>query len=199
MGRRAVFNSDSILEAALSLASREGPEGVTIAAISRETGAPIGSIYHRFVSRDRLMAAVWLRIVQSFQQGFIKALENDDGLSAALHTPRCVRDNPRQARVLLLFRREELMAGEWPDGVKDEAVSLAKTLDDAIRHFTARRFGRESEEFILKTAFALIDVPYASVKRCLQNEKQPPETIDRLIKTTYHAIFGEDHENLQRP
>ncbi len=74
MGRNARFSSDRILTAALELLAERGPEGVTMSAISRQTGAPIGSIYHRFPSRDLILALLWLDVVESFQDGFLETL-----------------------------------------------------------------------------------------------------------------------------
>ena len=50
-------DTDTILDAARALALRDGPRAVSVAAIARESGAPIGTLYHRFSSRDGILAA----------------------------------------------------------------------------------------------------------------------------------------------
>jgi AcrR family transcriptional regulator len=198
MGRNAHFSSDQILGAALVILSERGPEGVTMSAISRQTGAPIGSLYHRFPSRDHLMARLWLDSVESFQSGFLEALARGDGLSAALYTPRWVREHFREGKILLLFRREELVTGKWPPEVQERAAALPQKLEDGFRAFVEGRFGRVTEETLAIAAFALIDVPYGAVRRYLERGVVPPVIVDRLIEKTYRSIMGDKDENLER-
>ena len=55
MGHPA-FDDADFLAAALALAAEHGPASVTVAAISARLRAPTGSFYHRFESRDALLA-----------------------------------------------------------------------------------------------------------------------------------------------
>src|SRR5512138_865868 len=134
MGRPARYRSDEILAAALRLAARD-PASLTVSSIARATGAPVGSIYHRFPSRDALVAQLWLSTVESFQEGFVRALRAGEGLSAALHTPRFARGRLDEARLLLLHRREELTSGPWPGAIRARAAALRPALDEALRAF----------------------------------------------------------------
>jgi AcrR family transcriptional regulator len=198
MGRNARFSSDQILTAALGLLAERGPEGVTMTAISRQTGAPIGSIYHRFPSRDLILALLWLDIVKSFQDGFLEALARGGGLAAALYTPRWVRGHFNEGRVLLLFRREELIAGEWPEEVRGRVAALSRELDEGVHAFVKERFGSDTEEALSTAAFALIDVPYAATRRHLDRGQHPPAIVDRLIETSYRSVMGDSDEDLER-
>ena len=83
MGRKPKFTEDDFLRAALNLAAEHGPDKVTVAAIAESTGAPIGSLYHRFGSRSRILARLWLRIIADFQEDFISILGHDDPVEAA--------------------------------------------------------------------------------------------------------------------
>jgi AcrR family transcriptional regulator len=190
MGRKAQFNKDHFVDAALKLLAERGPAAVTMAAVAGEIGAPIGSVYHRFVSRDVLLAELWLRIVESFQRGFLEALKRDDGLNAALHTLHWVRQHPKEGRVLLLHRREDLASGEWPDDVKERAERLSREINEEIQAFTRRLYGRITRQTILRVTFVLIDVPYASVRRHLEAGNVPPKAIDDFVKDTYFTILG---------
>ena len=138
MGRNAHFNNEQFIDAALKIAAAQGPASVTIAAVAGEIRAPIGSVYHRFPSRDVLMAEVWLRVTASFQDEFLTALEKGEGIEAALHTPRWVRQHFPEARILMLYRREELVTGVWPEEMKERALGLSLRLDAGISEFTAR-------------------------------------------------------------
>jgi len=44
----------------------EGPRAVSVAAIAQASGAPTGTLYHRFGSRDGILAAAWLRALERF-------------------------------------------------------------------------------------------------------------------------------------
>ncbi|MBN2224474.1 MAG: TetR/AcrR family transcriptional regulator [Deltaproteobacteria bacterium] len=198
MGRNARFTDDQFLDAALAVLSEQGPQGVTMSAIGRQMGAPIGSLYHRFPSRDHLMARLWLSIVESFQEGFLKALATGDGLSAALHTPRWVREHLNEGKVLLLFRREELMAGQWPKEMKEQATALGQYLADGVSAFVRGHFGRVTAETMRTARFALIDVPYGAVRPHLERDEAPPPIVDRLIEKTYRCIMGGSDEDMER-
>jgi AcrR family transcriptional regulator len=74
MPRAPQFDQAQILDAAERLIARHGPSGATIGAIAQAVGAPTGSIYHRFDSRDVLLAEVWLRAAAAFQAAFFERL-----------------------------------------------------------------------------------------------------------------------------
>ncbi len=190
MGRRAKYTRPQFIEAALKLVSEQGPAALTIAALAERVGAPVGSVYHRWRSRDVLMAELWLNLVEGFQSGFLETLDKDDGLSAARHTPRWVRSHPHEARVMLRHRREDLMAGGWPDDMQGRARELAGELEAGLRGFTQRRFGRVTEADLNRVVLALIDVPYAAVRRRLQSGLDVPADLDGLIEEAYTALMG---------
>lgn len=189
MGRFARFNNEQFVDAALKIAAARGPAAVTIAAVAGEVGAPVGSVYHRFLSRDVLLAEVWLKIVSSFQEAFLRLLEKGEGLEAALHTPRWVRLHPAEARIILLYRREELVAGSWPDELKSRALDVKHMLDYGISDYTARIFGKAGRKEVGQVVFAIIDVPYAAVLRYIRQGKKPPLTVEEHITKTYNAIM----------
>ncbi len=190
MGRKAQFTKNQFVDAALKLAAEQGPGAITMGSIAGQINAPIGSVYHRFASREILLAELWLRLVESFQQGFLEALDQGDGLQAALHTLNWVRKHPNEGRVLLLYRREELTSGEWPDEIKERARQLTQELDKGLRKFTRRLFGRVTKKSLIRITFTLIDVPYAAVRRHLQAGRLPPVSVDELVRKTYLAILG---------
>ncbi|MCA1655082.1 MAG: TetR/AcrR family transcriptional regulator, partial [Pseudonocardiaceae bacterium] len=72
MARTRLHTDERILDAArdLWLADR----AVTTGGISERSGAPVGSLYHRFGSRDALLASLWLRTVRRFQEGLTTAV-----------------------------------------------------------------------------------------------------------------------------
>lgn len=194
MSRRSLFTSEQIVDSALRLAAEGGPSSATVGAIASELGAPTGSIYHRFDSKETLLAEVWLRVVASFQEGFIAALGGAEvreaGLEAALYTPRWARGHPAEAQIFLLHRRDEFITEPWPRSLKERAADLARALDEALRAFALRRFGQASAAELRRVGFVLVDVPYAAVQRDLRARKKPAPMIDELIRETYEALLG---------
>jgi AcrR family transcriptional regulator len=84
---RPPFGHGSFLAAARDLAVQDGPAAVTVSSVTERLGAPSGSFYYRFASREVLLAELWLATALAFQKGFVAAIKADDGLTAALHTP----------------------------------------------------------------------------------------------------------------
>src|SRR4051794_33643759 len=113
MPRPAKHDEARILSAAASLVAAGGPGAATIAAIGTAIGAPNGSIYHRFRTRDELLGRLWLQKAAFFQDRFAAALGHPDphqaGLDAALSLPRAARDDFAGARIMLLHRREDFL------------------------------------------------------------------------------------------
>jgi AcrR family transcriptional regulator len=191
MGRKAHFKRDEFMDAALRLVARGGPGALTVSALAGGMKAPIGSVYHRFPSRGVLLAELWIRAVGQFQKGFLDALACN-GLLASLYTAEWVRKHPNEGRLLLLYRREELLSGDWPEHLKEDVARLSRELDSGIRSFAEKRLGSLSEETLRRATFALVDVPLAAVRQHLQEGKPPPDIVDELIRATYLAVMKGD-------
>jgi AcrR family transcriptional regulator len=193
MGRPAKFNTEQILDATAQLVAEGGPGLATVAGIAERLGAPTGSIYHRFNSRDLLLARLWIRTVRRSQEGGVAAISQADvkkaAIDGALHVPRWSRSNLDDACVLLLYRREQL-AEQWPAELGDELATLNDPLKAAIRSFVRRRFGSVTKANLEMTSFALLDVPYAAVRRYLITGNPPPPSVDDLIARTVRCILG---------
>jgi AcrR family transcriptional regulator len=189
MGRKAHFKRDEFMDAAMRMVAEKGPGALTVSALAKGMKAPIGSVYHRFPSRDVLLAEAWIRIVESFQKEFLETLAKD-GLEAALNTIQWVREHPREACILLLYRREELVSGPWPEHLKGRVVCLSRELDSGIRSFAEKHFGHAGKETLRRATFALVDVPLAAVRKHLQEGQKPPAVIDELVRETYRATMG---------
>ncbi len=192
MGRQAKFNKEQFLEAALDIVAKRGPAAATVSAIARKLDAPIGSVYHRFPSRDILLATLWIRIIESYQGEFLEVLRRGSGVEAALFGVHWVREHPNEARVLMLYRREELISGVWPDEVRKRAKELAEEIDQGIRAFTRELLGRANRNTLRRIRFAMVDVPFAAVLRHLQAGESPPGIVDELVRDTYLAILRKE-------
>lgn len=188
MGRKAYFKNKDFLESAIRIISEEGLGALTIAGLSTRMTAPIGSVYHRFPSRDALIAELWLSIVESFQNEWLKILQTD-GRQATIFCMEWVRNRPNEARVMLLYRIEDLVSGEWPKDLQIRAERLFKQLQDGITAFTKKQFGKVTNEKIDRSIYALHDAPMGILRRYMQDNKMPPKSVASLILETYDAII----------
>src|SRR5947199_4637510 len=115
---RPTFGHAAFLGAARDLVAQAGPSAVTVSSVTERLGAPSGSFYYRFASRDVLLAELWLATALAFQEDFVGAIKRRDGLAAALHTPRWVRAHLDDARLFLLYHRDDFVQGVWPQALK---------------------------------------------------------------------------------
>ncbi len=195
MGRQPVFSKEKIAKAALKIIAERGVDGATISEISKQSGAPVGSIYHRYADRRELTADIWLGVVEEFQKGLIGALDKDDpleaGISAALFMPNWVRGHPVEARLLLLHHREDFFRGDWPGDYKARAETLAAELESAAAGLAVRLYGTASKSALRRVNFALMDISYGSVKRYVISGKKPPPEIDAMIEKACRVVLEE--------
>jgi AcrR family transcriptional regulator len=162
-----------------------------MSAVAEEAGAPTGSLYHRFASRENLLAEVWVSTMAAFQASFIPALDeasNPLGLAAALYLVRWARANPDAARLLVLYRRRDFVRGELPERLRQTAAELAGGFDQAISEFALRAFGSESLAAKQRSIFLLIDLPNAAMRRYLAAGIPPPQEVDELVMDAVMAL-----------
>ena len=195
MPRASKFDEERILGAASRLVAAHGPSGATIGAIARSVGAPTGSIYHRFDSRDILLATVWLRAAAAFQGAFFERLAGtpprEAGLAAALYMAQRVREHPDEARLLLLHRREDFVDRGWPITFRRRAARVGQQVQEEIRAFSRRLCGREDVRTVRLVTYAVVDAPFAAVRRHVAAKECPPSYVDVLVRVTYDAVMRE--------
>ncbi len=194
MGRPPKFSADQILDTAEALVAESGLQSATVTAVIERLGAPSGSIYHRFATRDLLLAHLWIRAAKDAQTGFIYALADgrpEAGVDAALHIVRWSRANPGRARVLAAHRREDL-AANWPDELGPELATINDDLNATLRDYTRTVHGRITKSNLEATMFAVIDIPHAAVRRHLLDGTPPPRVLDDLVERAVTQILRLD-------
>jgi AcrR family transcriptional regulator len=185
---RAQFDHAGFLAAARALIGERGLEAVTVDSVAERMGAPKGSFYYRFASRDALLGELWLKTVLAYQEGFVAAIGAGDGLKAALHTPAWARTHLDDARLLLLYSRHDFVHGPWPAALRRGAADQAQRFEACLRKFARDAFGRAGRGEMRRATFVLAEVPIAAVKPHLQRRERPPPLVDDLIAKTYRAI-----------
>lgn len=189
---RAQFTHAGFLGAARELAAEFGPGAATVNSVAERLKAPKGSFYYRFASRDALLGELWLSTVLAYQEGFVAAIEAGEGLRAALHTPVWTRQHLDDARLLLLYNRNDFVQGDWPASLRCGVADQADRFEASLRRFARDAFGRAGGAELRRAAFVLAEVPIAAVKSHLQRREPPPPLVDELITRTYRAIVGGD-------
>jgi AcrR family transcriptional regulator len=197
MGRPRVHEPHAILDAARALTLDEGVGSATVAAIARESGAPIGSIYHAFGSRDKLLARLWIRAVGRSQERFLRALESendplDGAVAAALSIYDFARDESGDARLLVSLRREDLIQMPLPAELAKELAELNRPIEKAIGLLAGRLFGRPGRERVEQTALAVFDLPYGALRRHLVSGKRPPAGLRLPLARAVRAALEEE-------
>lgn len=188
------FAAEEFVAAALEIAAEGGPAAATVASVTARLRAPVGSFYHRFASRDVLLGEVWLRIVEEFRAGFPPLAGADDGLKAALYTPAWARANLAKSRLLLLHHRDDFVAGEWPEPLRERVASQARAVEAGAVHHARAIFGAAGPAELRRAQFLVAELPLALVGQHLRRGEPPPALVDELIAVTYRAVL-EDYRS----
>ncbi|MFF3227537.1 TetR/AcrR family transcriptional regulator [Nocardia suismassiliense] len=189
-------DTDVILDAARALVLAEGPRAASVAAIAEASGAPVGTLYHRFGNRNGVLTAAWLRALERFQSGVITAAEHPDAIEAGVAMVRAAltfgRELPDDARLLLNLRPSDLLDGGPDDDFRARLTTMNAPLFDHLRRIATARFGRAGDREIDAISRAVVDLPYAALRRHAHAPTLPTwldtdlPTAARTLLTSYH-------------
>ncbi|MEU7315705.1 helix-turn-helix domain-containing protein [Streptomyces sp. NPDC007083] len=193
MARPSRFDVQQLLDAAVKLAAAGGPAAVSMSAVAMEVGAPSGSVYHRFAGRATLLAEVWLRTVESFQEGYFAAIEagvdaRQAGCAAARHVVAWSRAHPQEA-ALLLYGAEEFGRADWPEEHRRRADRGNRRVRDALASLAAA-LGADCRQTTERVALAVIDLPLSLVRRHLRAGASLPAYAEDLAEECTAALLG---------
>jgi hypothetical protein len=107
---------------------------------------------------------------------------------AALHTPAWVRAHLDEARLLLLYHRDDFVQGEWPEALRDGVAGQTERMEAGFARFARLVFGHDGADELRRAQFLLAEVPVAVVRQHLYRREPPPPIVDELIRTTYRAV-----------
>lgn len=181
-----------MLDAARGLLLADGSRAATVEAIAEASGAPIGTIYHRFGSRDALIARLWVRAVYRSQASFLAALEHPDAGEAAVAAALSIFDfceeHPGDAQLLASFGHEELL-GLTPDGpLADELKELNRPVERAVVILAKRLYGGRSRAALDRALLIVFDLPYGAVRRHLIAGRPLPSALRADLETAVRAL-----------
>jgi AcrR family transcriptional regulator len=192
LARPRLHSEHAILDAARALVLDGGARAATLNAIAAASGAPKGSIYHRFESLDELLAALWIRAVRRSQAEFTEATKAPDAMRAAIGAALSIYDfaarEPADARLLASLRREDL-AHATPR-LEGELATLNHPLERALVDLTRRLFGKSTPANVEATVTAIVDLPIGAVRRPLiAGQPLPTQARDQLEAAVRAALL----------
>lgn len=187
-GRPTKYDADAMLDQARGLLVDGGPRAVSASRVAAALGAPSGSVYHRFASRDVLLAALWLRSVERFQRGFIAALKRhveplDRARAAALHLLSFCRENRTDARVLL-YRLGDLV-DVLPAEAAAQNAAQSRHTGAALQHLAAELGVSQA-----RVVFALVDAPLGAVRRALLQNRPIDDELDDILAQIVDTLLA---------
>jgi AcrR family transcriptional regulator len=193
-GRPQLHSQEAILDAARDLVLDGGARAATVNAIAQASGAPKGSIYHRFASLNDLLAAMWIRAVRRSQNEFIAALAEADAISAAIGAGLSICEfaqrHPADARLLASLRRADLIQSVTTPRLRRELAELNQPLQQTLIELARRLFGGATPDELERTVFAVVDLPLGATRRHLiAGTPLPHATRDQLAAAIRAALL----------
>ena len=172
--------TDVILDATRALVLRHGPRAASVAAIAKASGAPAGTLYHRFGNRDGVVTAAWLRALERFQSRALAAAADtpvDTGLETATAMAVAAigfaRELPDDARLLLTIRPDDLRDGQPDAAFRQTLAAMNAPLIERVRELAAQLYGSSDPRALDAVNRAVADLPYAVVRRHGREDPMP--------------------------
>lgn len=133
----AEHRSRQLLDAAARLMEREGSEAVSMQALAAEAGVSVGLIYRYFGSKDDILLAVIMQVLDAFAAQVPAAIEaaGEDPvrrLAAAFSAYCRVIDEHRHAAVLT-YRESKSLDAAGRARIKQLEVETSQPLREAVR------------------------------------------------------------------
>jgi AcrR family transcriptional regulator len=169
--------TDVILDTARAVALTDGPRAASVAAIAKASGAPTGTLYHRFGNRNGILAAAWLRALERFQSRAIAATADtplEAAVAMAVSVVGFARELPEDARLLLTLRPSDLLDGEPDSRFVDTLTTMNAPLLARLNDFARQLYGKTDERSVEAVARAVADLPYGVVRRHAYDDPMPP-------------------------
>ncbi|WP_199921115.1 TetR/AcrR family transcriptional regulator [Streptomyces xanthophaeus] len=161
--------------------------------VAQAVGAPSGSVYHRFAGRPALLAEVWLRTVEAFQEGYLALGEAPSEPRAAAgavarHVIAWSRAHPHEA-ALLLYGPAEFGRADRSEEPRERADRGNARVLGAVGSLAAV-LGANGPEDQERVALALVDLPLAVVRRHLRSGRALPPYAEDLAEESAATLLA---------
>ncbi len=188
--------TDVILDAARALVLGGGPRAASVAAIAKTSGAPAGTLYHRFGNRDGILTAAWLRALERFQSRALAAGGETPGDTAletavamAVAAVSFARELPDDARLLLTIRPGDLLDDEPDAAFRETLAAMNAPLTERIGVLARQLYGNNKPRSVDAVARAVADLPYAVVRRHAYDDPMP-KWLENDVAASARAVLG---------
>jgi AcrR family transcriptional regulator len=168
--------TDVILDATRALVLADGPRAASVAAIAAASGAPAGTLYHRFGNRDGILTATWLRALERFQACVLGVGHDaplDTAVEMAVAAVRFARELPDDARILLTIRPGDLLDGPPNAAFRETVETMNAPLVERVGDLARNLYGRSTSRNVDAVSRAVVDLPYAVVRRHAYDARMP--------------------------
>jgi AcrR family transcriptional regulator len=189
-----------ILDAARALVLDGGPRAASVAAIAKSSGAPAGTLYHRFGNRNGILTAAWLRALERFQARAMAAGTNtatdtpaETAVAMAVAAISFARELPEDARLLLTIRPADLLDGEPDAAFQQTLAAMNAPLNERLGDLARKLYGHSDSRSVDAVVRAVADLPYAVVRRHARDEPMPSwleADVAASVRALLHG-FGE--------
>jgi AcrR family transcriptional regulator len=168
--------TDVILDATRTLVLTEGPRAASVGAIARVSGAPAGTLYHRFGNRNGILTAAWLRALERFQARALAANADtvlESAVATAVAAVNFMRELPDDARLLVTLRPSDLLDGEPDAAFRQTLDAMNAPLIERVITFACEIYGSADPRCVDAVARAVVDLPGAVVRRHTNDDPIP--------------------------
>ncbi|MFE3879056.1 TetR/AcrR family transcriptional regulator [Kitasatospora sp. NPDC059146] len=193
MPRPPRHDEATLLDAAVRLAAVGGPAAVTMSAVARESGAPNGSVYHRFPQRSALLAELWLRTLGEFHDTYLPVLagQAEPRLVAGAAARQVVAWSRahREGAVVLLHGAEAFGRAEWPQEQLRRERQAGRRVREAVEGL-AERLGAVTPLDLDRVTLAVVGLPLAVVRTHLHAGTPLPAHAEELAERGAIDLLG---------
>jgi AcrR family transcriptional regulator len=168
--------TDVILDATRALVLADGPRAASVGAIAKASGAPAGTLYHRFGNRNGILTAAWLRALERFQARALAANADtvlESAVATAVAAVNFMRELPDDARLLVTLRPSDLLDGEPDAAFRQTLDAMNAPLIERVITFARQIYGSVDPRCVDAVARAVVDLPGAVVRRHTNDDPIP--------------------------
>lgn len=199
MGRPAKFSSDALLDVAADLVAKGGPTALTAVAVAKVAGAPSGSVYHRFASRDQLAAALWMRTVERFDEEVVAAMAVpgdpiEVAVGVAVRSIEWSADYPVDAFILTMFRRSDLTDDDSAFVPSERAADLGRRQQQMLETLAARL--NQPADLV---RLAVVGIPMAAIRGYVGARSPIPSWVIATVERAVRAALSPDGQLEEQP
>ena len=206
-GDLAEHRSQQLLGAAARLMARDGSQAVSMQAVAGEAGVSVGLIYRYFGSKEELLLAVILGVLDAFSVTVPAAIERAgedpvERLAAAFRTYCEVIDEQRHAAVLT-YRESKSLSDAGRERIKELEVRTSEPLRAVVREGIAAGLLRDVDADLVAYNMLLLAHAWALKHWYFERTLALDEYVRRQTALTLQAVLqptlGKRYRHLLEP